>query len=54
MIWTGYVKRMRDRRDAYKILIEFSEGKKQLGRPMNRWKKDIKIDFKNVEWGEMA
>jgi hypothetical protein len=46
MIWTGYVKPMRDRRVAYKILIGFSEGKKQLGKTMNRWKNNIKMDFK--------
>jgi hypothetical protein len=31
-------------RNAYKILVGKSEGKRPLGRPMRRWKNNIRMD----------
>jgi hypothetical protein len=38
------------KRNAYRILVEKPEGKRQLGRPNRRWVDNIKIDLK-IEWG---
>jgi hypothetical protein len=37
-------------RNAYKILGEKPEGKRQLGRHMHRWENNIKIDLKERDW----
>jgi hypothetical protein len=29
------------------------EGKRPLGRPTRRWEDNIKIDFREIEWGGM-
>jgi hypothetical protein len=44
---------MGDRRNAYSILVEKSEGKRQLGRPKRMWKDNIKMDFREIGWGGM-
>jgi len=36
---------MRERRDAYRILVERREAEGLLGRPRRRWEANIKIDF---------
>jgi hypothetical protein len=45
-------------RDAYKILVGKSQGKRPLGRPRRRWE-NIKMDlremgFADVEWIRLA
>jgi hypothetical protein len=35
-------------RNAYKILVENPERKRQLGRPRRRWEYKIKIDVKEI------
>jgi hypothetical protein len=42
--WIGHVARMREKRNAYRILVGKPEGKRPLGRPRRRWDDDIKID----------
>jgi hypothetical protein len=37
MRWAGHVARMREKRNAYRILVGNPEGKRQLGRPRRRW-----------------
>jgi hypothetical protein len=34
---------MRERRDAYRVLVEKPEGKRPLGRPRHTWKGNIKM-----------
>jgi hypothetical protein len=46
-------------RNAYKILVEKPEGKRQLGRPRRRWVDNIKmalreIGMKVVDWIYLA
>jgi hypothetical protein len=43
---------MGERRGAYRILVEKSEGKISLGIPKHRWNNNIKMDHQEVEWGE--
>jgi hypothetical protein len=42
---------MGERRDAYKALVGKPEGRRPLGRPRRRWKNNIKIDLREVRWG---
>jgi hypothetical protein len=37
-----------ERRIVYRILVGKPEGKRPLGRTMNRWEDDIKMDLQEV------
>jgi hypothetical protein len=50
MKWVGHIARMGERRGAYRLLVEKSEGRRPLGRPKYRWENNIKIDLQEVEW----
>ena len=41
---------MRERRDAYRVLVGKLEGRRPLGRPRLRWKDNIEMDLKKVRW----
>ena len=41
--WAGYVARMEEDRNAFKILTGKPSGKRPLGRPMNRWQDNIRM-----------
>jgi hypothetical protein len=49
--WAGYVARMGDKPNAYRILVGKPEGKRPLGRPRRRWVDNIKIDLKRDRMG---
>jgi hypothetical protein len=40
-------------RNAYRMLVEKSEGKRQLGRTGRRWVDNIKMDLRETEWNDM-
>jgi hypothetical protein len=42
-----------EKRNAYRILVGKSEGKRQLGRPRRRWVDNINIDLGVIEWSGM-
>jgi hypothetical protein len=44
MRWAGYVARMKEKRNVYRLFIRKSEGKRPLGRPRRKWINNIKID----------
>jgi hypothetical protein len=46
MRWAGHVARMRDKRDAYRVLMGTPEGKRPLGR--RTWKDNIKMDSREI------
>jgi hypothetical protein len=50
MRWAGHVARMRETRNAYRILVGKPEGKRPLGRPRRRWMDNIKMDLKKIGW----
>jgi hypothetical protein len=59
MRWAGLVARMGEVRGTYNILIGRPEGKRPLGRPRRRWEDNIKMDLKeigfgNVDWIHLA
>jgi hypothetical protein len=53
MRWAGHVARMREKRNAYRILVGNSEGKKPLGRTRRRWVDNIKMDLRKIGWDGM-
>jgi hypothetical protein len=46
----GHIARMGIMRNAYRMLIVKSEGKRALGRPRHRWEDIIKLDLREREW----
>jgi hypothetical protein len=48
MSWTGYIARMGDMRNVYKILVGRPEGKRPLGRHRHRWEDNIKMDLRET------
>jgi hypothetical protein len=41
----------RAKRNAFRILVGKSEGKRPLGRPRRRWVDNIKMDLREIGWG---
>jgi hypothetical protein len=48
--WAWYVPRMGEKRNAYRILVGKSEGKRPLGRPRRRWVDDVKTSLREIGW----
>jgi hypothetical protein len=44
---------MGEKRNAYRLLVGESEGKRQLGRPRRRWVDNIKMDLGEMGWGDI-
>jgi hypothetical protein len=58
MRWVWHVTRMREKRNAYRILVGDPEGKRPLGRPRRRWEDNIKMDLRigwdGIDWINLA
>jgi hypothetical protein len=39
-----------EKRNAYRVLVGTSEGKRPLGRPRRRWVDNIKVDLRERGW----
>jgi hypothetical protein len=48
MRWAGHVARMGAKRNAYRLLVGKTEGKRPLGRPGRRWVDNIRMDLGDV------
>jgi hypothetical protein len=44
---------MEAKRNAYWLLARKPDGKKSLGRPRHRWVLNIRMDLREVGWGDM-
>jgi hypothetical protein len=44
---------MREKRNAYRILVGKPEGKRPLGRPRRRQVNNSKMDNRGIGWGSM-
>jgi hypothetical protein len=53
MRWAGHVARMGEKRNAYRLLVGKSVGKRPLGRPRRRWMDNIRMDLGEVGWGDV-
>jgi hypothetical protein len=50
----GHVARMGANRNAYRILVGKSDGKRLLGRPRRGWVDNIKMDLREIGWDGMG
>jgi hypothetical protein len=53
MRWEGHVAGMGEVRGAYNILVGRPEGRRPLGRPRRRWEDNIKMDLKEIGFGDV-
>jgi hypothetical protein len=53
MRWAGHVAYMGEVRGAYKILVGRPEGRRPLGRPRRRWEDSIKMDLREIGFGDV-
>jgi hypothetical protein len=53
MRWAGYVAHMGEVRGAYNILVGRPEGRRQLGRPWRKWEDNIKMDLREIGFGDV-
>jgi hypothetical protein len=51
--WAGYVARVGEKRNAYRILVGKPERNRPLARARRRWVDNIKMDLREIEWGDM-
>jgi hypothetical protein len=45
---------MGERRNVYRVLVAKLEGKRPLGRPRRRWEEGIKMNLREIGWGEWS
>jgi hypothetical protein len=53
MRWAGHVACMGEVRGAYNILVGRPEGRRPLGRPRRRWVDNIKMDLREIVFGDV-
>jgi hypothetical protein len=53
MRWAGHVARMGEVRGACNILVGRPEGRRPLGRPRHRWEDNIKMDLREIGFGDV-
>jgi hypothetical protein len=46
--WAKHVARMRQKKNAYRIFVGRTEGKRSLGRPIRRWVDNIKMELREI------
>jgi hypothetical protein len=51
--WAGHVTRMREKRNAYRLLLGKPEEKRPVGRPRRRWVDNIRMHLGEVGWGDV-
>jgi hypothetical protein len=49
----GHVARMGEVRSAYNILFGRPEGRRPLGRPRRRWEDNIRMDLREIGFGDV-
>jgi hypothetical protein len=53
MRWAGHVARMGEVKGAYNILVGKPEGRRPLGSPRRRWEDNIKMDLREIGFGDV-
>jgi hypothetical protein len=53
MRWAEHVPRMGEVRGAYNILVGRPEGRRPLGRTRRRWEDNIKMDLREIGFGDV-
>jgi hypothetical protein len=54
MRWADHVARVGEKRNAYRLLVGNSEGKRPLGGLRRRWVDNIRMDLREVGWGDVG
>jgi hypothetical protein len=54
MGWARHVARMGDKLNVYRILVGKPEGRRPLGSPRRRCVDNIKMDLREIGWGDMV
>jgi hypothetical protein len=52
--WAGNVALMGERRGVYRILVGRPDGRRPLGKHRHRWEDNIKMDLREVGWGDVV
>jgi hypothetical protein len=53
MRWAGHVARIREKRNAYRLLVGKPEGRRPVGRPRRRWLNNIRMDLVEMGWDDV-
>jgi hypothetical protein len=53
MKWAGHAARMREKRNAYRLLVGKPKGKRPLGRPRHRCVDNIRMDLGELGCGDV-
>jgi hypothetical protein len=53
MRWAGHVARMGEVRGTYNILVGMPEGRRLLRRPRCRWEDNMKMDLREIGFGDV-
>jgi hypothetical protein len=53
MRWAGHVAQIGEKRNAYRLLVGYPDGKRPLGRPRRRWVDNIRMDLGKVGWDDV-
>jgi hypothetical protein len=53
MRWAGHMACMGEVRGTYNILVGRPEGRRPLGRPRRRWENNIKMDLREIGFGDV-
>jgi hypothetical protein len=53
MSWTWHVARTEENMNAYRIFVEHPEGKGPLRKPRRMWLYNIKMDLRDIGWGDV-
>jgi hypothetical protein len=48
MIWKGIVTRIRETRNAYRVFVRKSDGKRPRGTPKQRWEDHVKMVLREI------
>jgi hypothetical protein len=53
MRWAGYVARIGEESNVYRVLVGKPEGKRPRGRPRRRWEDGVRMDLMEIGWGNV-
>jgi hypothetical protein len=53
MRWAGHIAQKLAKKNAYRILVRKPEGKRPLGRSRRMWVDNIKMDLRDIGWGDI-
>jgi hypothetical protein len=53
MRWAGHVALMGEMRGAYNTLVGRPEGRRPLGRPRRRWEDNIRMNLREIGFGDV-